>query len=211
VPRQVRLDDIGVPPASPWCDRWHAACRSTADGARKRDPIRIAMSREHDMFGRNVLATACALAVTFAACDAPRAQSAATQPAAIEEWAHDFTVLTMAPDGAWGTATDPRINRAIFLAIENCKAMSGAKIGCGAYMTSVRGGWSLGIRCGRENIIVADRDLAEAEERARRREAELRALYAPNMPSCARLVTVDPNGGVVMPQLGFSGGRRVAR
>jgi hypothetical protein len=179
--------------------------------ARKRNPIRIAMSREHDMLGRSILATACTLAVTFAAFDAPRAQSTSTQPAAIEEWAHDFTVLTMAPDGAWGTATDPRINRAIFLAIENCKAMSGAKIGCGAYMTTVRGGWSLGIRCGRENIIVADRHLAEAEERARRREADLRELYVPNMPPCARLVTVDPNGAIVMPQLGFSERRRFAR
>ena len=44
---------------------------------------------------------------------------------------------TMAPDGAWGTATDPRINRAIYLAIGNCNAMSGAELGCGAYQTTV--------------------------------------------------------------------------
>jgi hypothetical protein len=106
----------------------------------------------------------------------------------------------MAPDGSWGTATDPAINRAISLAIERCKALSGAKLGCGAYQSTVQGGWSLGIRCGRENIIVADRDLARAERRAIQREGELRRLYVPNMPPCARVVTVDPNG-VILPPL----------
>ena len=158
------------------------------------------------MVGRSIRGTAFALAVALGALEATPAQSESPQPAAIEEWAHDFTVLTMAPDGAWGTATDPRINRAIFLAIGNCKAMSGMVLGCGAYLTTVRGGWSLGIRCGRENIIVADRNLAEAELRARRREADLREHYAPNMPPCARVVTVDPNGEIVPPpQLGYSG------
>jgi hypothetical protein len=163
------------------------------------------------MVGRSILGGAFIVAASLGAAGAATAQSVATQPAAIEEWAHDFTVLTMAPDGAWGTATDPRINRAVFLAIENCKAMSGAKIGCGAYMTTVRGGWSLGIRCGRENVVVADRDLAQAEERARRREADLRERYVPDMPACERVVTVDPNGAIVMPQLGLTGDLRAAR
>lgn len=162
------------------------------------------------MVARRISGTACALAITFGALDAPLAQSASTQPAAIEEWAPDFTVLTMT-GGAWGTATDPRVNRAIHLAIERCKAMSGAKIGCGAYLTTVRGGWSLGIQCGRENIIVADRDLAEAERRALKREAELRKLYVPNMPPCARIVTVDPNGAIVRPQPGYAGHLRSSR
>jgi hypothetical protein len=169
------------------------------------------MITECDVVGRIILSSACVAVVLSGAAGAASAQSAAMQPAAIEEWAHDFTVLTMAPGGAWGTATDPRINRAIFLAIENCKAMSGAKIGCGAYMTTVRGGWSLGILCGRENIIVADRDLAEAEERAHRREAELRERYVPDMPACARVVTIDPNGAVVTPQLGYTGHLRAVR
>ena len=46
---------------------------------------------------------------------------------------HDFTVLTMFGD-AWGSATDPAINRAIVRAIANCKAMSGAELGCGGYL-----------------------------------------------------------------------------
>ena len=77
------------------------------------------------MIRRSLLGAAFALALTLGALAAALAQSASSQPPAIEEWAHDFTVLTMAPDGAWGTATDSRINRAIHLAITNCKAMSG--------------------------------------------------------------------------------------
>ena len=113
---------------------------------------------------------------------------------------HDFTVLTMF-DEAWGAATDPEINRAIARAIANCKAMSGPELGCGAYLTSIRAGWSLGIRCGRENIIVAEKDLAEAERRALRREVELRTHYVPDMPACFRVVTLDPSGRSVAPEL----------
>src|SRR6201999_3034282 len=99
-----------------------------------------------------------------------------------------------------GSATEPTISRAIARAIANCKAMSGAELGCGASFTSIRAGWSLGIRCGRENIIVADKDLAEAERRALRREAELRTHYVPQMPACIRVVTIDPNGRSVTPE-----------
>jgi hypothetical protein len=160
---------------------------------------------------RSLLGAAFALALTLGALAAALAQSASSQPPAIEEWAHDFTVLTMAPNGAWGTATEARINRAIYLAITNCKAMSERELGCGSYMTTVRGGWSLGIRCGRENIIVADRDLAEAERRAARRETELREHYVRDMPPCARVVTVDPNGVVVVPAPGYAGELRSTR
>jgi hypothetical protein len=160
------------------------------------------------MIRRSLLGAAFALALTLGAVAAAFAQLASSQPPAIEEWAHDFTVLTMAPDGAWGTATDSRINRAIHLAITNCKAMSEMQLGCGSYMTTVRGGWSLGIRCGKENIITADRHLAEAEQRARRRETELRERYVRDMPPCARVVTVDPNGAVVAPPPGYAGGLR---
>src|SRR5262245_29680573 len=154
------------------------------------------------MIRRSLLGAVFAPALTLGALAAALAQSASSQPPAIEEWAHDFTVLTLAPDGAWGTATDSRINRAIYQAIRNCRAMSETVLGCGAYMTTVRGGWSVGVRCGNENIIVADRNLAEAEQRARRREAELREHYVREMPPCARVVTVDPNGAVVGPSAG---------
>ena len=157
------------------------------------------------MAGRLFLGAACALGITFGTLDAPRAQSNWREIAASEDWMLDFTVLTMAPDGAWGVATEPLINRAIAVAIANCKAMSGMELGCGAYSTSIRAGWSLGIRCGRENILVADKDLAEAERRALKREVELRAYYVPDMPECVRVVTVDPSGRIVPPAVGYSG------
>ena len=162
------------------------------------------------MLERIFLGIVCSIAVAASTLDTSFSQSTSRQqqPPAIEEWARDFTVLTMAADGAWGTATDPRVNRAIYLAISNCKAMSKLKLGCGAYQTTVRGGWSLGIRCGSENIIKADRVLAEAERQARKREADLREFYAPNMPPCVRVVTIDPNGDIVappVPQVEYSG------
>ena len=124
----------------------------------------------------------------------------ATPPMATPAVANDdWTVLTMAPDGSWGAATSFSINRAIAFAIANCKIDHQREIGCGAAFTSIQGGWSLGIRCGRENIIAAEKTLAGAEQAAMRREAELRRLYMPDMPSCRRVVTVDPNGAIIMP------------
>ena len=110
----------------------------------------------------------------------------------------------MAPDGSWGAATEPHINRAIAGAIASCKAMSGAQLGCGAYFTSIRAGWSLGIRCGREIIIVAEKILADAESRAIRRETELREVYVRDMPACVRVVMVDPNGVTAVARAGHS-------
>jgi hypothetical protein len=135
--------------------------------------------------------------LTMGAINASVAQPATVQPPPIEKWAYDVTVLTMSPDGAWGTATDSHVNRAIHLAIKACKEMSGKQLGCGARLTTVRGGWSLGIRCGDENILAADRDLAEAELAARMREADLLYIYGRKMPPCIRVVTIDPNGLVL--------------
>ena len=157
------------------------------------------------MIGRILLGAVCVVAVSLGAVDSTRAQFDWRAQAVSEDWMHDFTVLTMAPDGSWGVATETFINRAIARAIDNCKAMSGTELGCGAYFTSIRAGWSLGICCGRENIVVGEKFLADAERRALRREAELRAHYAPNMPDCVRVVTVDPNGTIVTPPVGYTG------
>ena len=129
-----------------------------------------------------------------------RAQSNWQELAADEDWMLDFTVITMFGD-AWGSATEPFISQAIARALANCKAMSGAELGCGAHFTSIQAGWSLGIRCGGEAIVVAEKDLAEAERRAARREAELRTHYRPEMPACVRVVTIDPSGRFVTPEL----------
>jgi hypothetical protein len=151
------------------------------------------------MIGRILLGLTCAMAISLGPIGV-RAQSSWQELAASEDWMHDFTVLTMF-DEAWGAATDTAINRAIARAIATCKAISGAKLGCGAYFTSIRAGWSLGIRCGRDTIIVADNDLVEAERRAARREAELRTHYQTEMPACVRVVTIDPAGRSVTPEL----------
>jgi hypothetical protein len=78
--------------------------------------------------------------------------------------------------------------------------MSGKQLGCGAVLTSVQAGWSLGIRCGDENILAADRDLENAEHIARERELELRYTYERQMGPCRRVVTVNPAGRVIAPE-----------
>lgn len=134
------------------------------------------------------------------------ATSLVTTPAVADD---DWTVLTMAPNGAWGAATSHSINRAIAAAIANCKMEYQREIGCGGILTSIQTGWSLGIRCGRENILVTGKTLAEAEQAAMRREIELRGLYMPAMPACRRVVTVDPRGAIIMPTSDDSASGRI--
>jgi hypothetical protein len=110
----------------------------------------------------------------------------------------DWTVVTMAPDGAWGSATEPSVGQALARAIANCKAMSGMKLGCGAQSRAIQAGWIVAARCGDRNIVVTERRLADAERAARERETDLREHYAPDMPPCRRVLTVDPRGRVMV-------------
>ena len=144
-----------------------------------------------------VPAVACAVVLGLTVSSPLLAQSASQQHLPYgapddESW----SVLTMAPDGSWGAATETWVNQAIARAINNCKAMSRAALGCGAYLTSVQAGWSLGLTCGREIIVVADKILPEAEQAAHGRMLELRHHYVPDLPSCVRVVTVDPYGRI---------------
>jgi hypothetical protein len=134
-----------------------------------------------------------ALAVMFLAAASTMSPVVAQAPSD-----DDWTVLTMAPDGSWGAATG-QINRAIANAITNCKIAYQRELGCGAVLTSIRTGWSLGIGCGGEAFVVAEKMLAYAEQAATRREAKLRQHYVPDMPPCRRVVTVDPNGSIITP------------
>jgi hypothetical protein len=118
-----------------------------------------------------------------------------------EYWQKDITVVAIAPDGTWGVATDPITGRAIANAMADCKNKYQSKIGCGSQMTFVHGGWSIGKRCGDRNIFVAEESLAKAEQAAINREIQLRQFYAPNMPPCVRVMSVDPNGDVVAPDV----------
>jgi hypothetical protein len=135
-----------------------------------------------------------ALSVTSLAA-ALVAPPAATRAIAEDGW----TVLTMASDGSWGAATSFTFSRAIAIAIANCKIAYQREIGCGASFTSIQSGWSLGIQCGRQTIVVAEKTLAGVEQAAARREAELRQHYGLDMPACRRVVAVDPNGTIIAP------------
>src|SRR5262249_47309480 len=150
------------------------------------------------MSGRSIPAIACTLALSLGGLNLPFAQS--TSVAAVSAGASDdsWTVVTMAPDAAWGAGTDAAANQAIARALSACKTRSRAEIGCGAYSTAIRSGWSLGIRCGRSNIVVSANDLADAERAAGERERVLRQSYVPDMPPCRRVVTIDPRGAVVV-------------
>lgn len=143
-----------------------------------------------------------AIGATLIGGGAPVAQEVAKRPEpgtlAATSGGNDWTVVTMAPDGALGVATAPTAGQAIAQAIRNCNAMSREKIGCGAQSRGVRAGWILAIRCGARNIIAAEGSLGDAERAAVSREVELRQLYAPDLPPCRRVLTVDPQGGVAI-------------
>ena len=118
-------------------------------------------------------------------------------PGSYEDWWKDVTVLAVAPDGTWGVGTDKMFDSAVALALADCKRKYQRDIGCGYQQTAVRAGWSVMFRCGGENIIAAERRLADALQQARRQEIQLRMHYQPDMSRCERIVTVDPRGGVV--------------
>jgi hypothetical protein len=114
----------------------------------------------------------------------------------------NWTVVTMDIKGSvWGVGTSMYANLATGIAFANCKQMSGKKIGCGALIKTVRSGWILALRCGSEVILVAEKDLKDAEDAAIARELELRQVYVPDMPACERLFSVDPRGVVVRENL----------
>lgn len=110
-----------------------------------------------------------------------------------------WTVLTVAPDGSWGAATESMSNRAIANAIAECRFKYRAEVGCGGHQVAVQQGWIVGLRCGKENILAAGRSQAEADWSAMRGENELRRLYVPDMPPCRRIVTIDPRGMIDEP------------
>jgi hypothetical protein len=130
-----------------------------------------------------------AVAAGIGAFDIALAQPPSSEGVALDVSASDgrWTVLTLAPDGSWGAATESMSNRAIANAIAECKFKYRAEIGCGGYQVAVQQGWILGIRCGNENILAAARDLAEAERSVRREPAS----------SCAaRYGGVERPGGI---------------
>ena len=151
---------------------------------------------------RIIGAAACAISLSVAAVGTSSAQTALSPnppvlAKASAEWMNDVTVLAIAPDGTWGTATESSFDRALVKAIADCKSRYRHELGCGYRSVSVRVGWILAMRCGRENIIVAAKTLRAAEQAAINSELDLRRDYKPDMPPCVRVVSVTPDGGIV--------------
>jgi hypothetical protein len=124
---------------------------------------------------------------------------------AAEDWDQDWTVVTMARDGSWGVGIDRHIAGANAAAIRECKAMSSGGSDCGAEFAATRGGWIVGLRCDDYRILVAGKELKDAETDAINREIDLKQLYVPDLPACHRVLTVDPRGAVTTASPRFSG------
>jgi hypothetical protein len=122
-------------------------------------------------------------------------------------WENDWTVVTMARNGSWGIATAPSQGPAIGSAIHDCKAMSLGQSDCGAQFTTIRAGWTIANLCGGHKVIVTGFSLGDAEKAALDREIELQLFYAPDLPPCKRVVTVDPAGAIVVQKPQYSSAR----
>ena len=111
------------------------------------------------------------------------------------DWDRDWTALTVAHTGAWGTHTSPSRVDAMIGAMAECRERAGvAGSGCGSNIATVRGGWSSAYACGTETYIVTGRTLAETHVAAINREIELREIERIELGECRRLVAIDPTG-----------------
>jgi hypothetical protein len=106
----------------------------------------------------------------------------------------EWTVVTLARDGSWGVATSEFYGPALASALRKCEAMSDGQSDCGAEVTAVRKGWTLGILCGDHRVLVAATDLTTAIMDAQARQTYLRDLYGESLPSCSCVMWVDPQG-----------------
>ena len=106
----------------------------------------------------------------------------------------EWTVVTLALDGSWGVGTSEHYGPALASALRKCNAMSREQSDCGAEVTAVRQGWTLGILCGDHRVLVAAPDLATAIREAEARQTSLRDAYGDSLPGCSRVVSVDPEG-----------------
>ena len=106
----------------------------------------------------------------------------------------EWTVVTLARNGSWGVGTSEYYGPALASALRKCEAMSTGQSDCGAEVTAVRQGWTLGILCGDHRVLVAATDLTTAILDAQVRQIYLRDLYGDGMPSCSCVAWVDPQG-----------------
>ena len=106
----------------------------------------------------------------------------------------EWTVVTLARDGSWGVGTSEHYGPALASALRKCEATSGGQSDCGAEVTAVRQGWTLGILCGDHRVLVAATDLTTAIMDAQARQMFLRDLYGDGLPACSCVMWVDPRG-----------------
>ena len=83
---------------------------------------------------------------------------------------------------------------ALASALRKCEAMSVGQSDCGADVTAVRKGWTLGILCGEHRVLVAATELTTAIMDAEARQTFMRELYGDSLPSCSCIMWVDPRG-----------------
>jgi hypothetical protein len=120
-------------------------------------------------------------------------QSSLAHTEADAEW----TVLTVARSGAWGLSTARLQSEAIAGALRQCRSRPTVDSDCGAELLAYKAGWGLAILCGDHRVMVASKGLEEANALADARVAALRQSYGSSLPPCHRLLTVDPEGGVM--------------
>ena len=106
----------------------------------------------------------------------------------------EWTVVTLARDGSWGVGTSEYYGPALASALRKCEAMSDGQSDCGAEVTAVRQGWTLGALCGEHRVLVAATELTTAIMDAQARQMFLRDLYGDDLPSCSCVMWVDPRG-----------------
>ena len=126
----------------------------------------------------------------------------------------DWTVLTMARDGAWGVACQGSQWQAMAEAIRFCRSMAGASgaSDCGASFATTRGGWIVANLCGDYKVLATGPTLDEAETEALNREISLQQQFVPDLPPCRRMVTIDAGRSNIISSLRYSAARlRAAR
>jgi hypothetical protein len=140
-------------------------------------------------YAKTIVTTLCAVVLTLSRC------------AASDE---DWTVVTLSRNGSWGVASASSQPVAMAAAIASCRVMAGAASDCGAKFRASRGEWIIANLCGSHRIIAVGRSLDGAERDALNFEISLQLVYAPDLPPCKRLLTVDPDGAAVRPGQGYS-------
>jgi hypothetical protein len=106
-----------------------------------------------------------------------------------------WTVLTVARSGAWGLSTARTQGEAIAGALRQCQGRSVDHSDCGAELIAYKVGWALAYLCGDHRVMATAVEWEAVEAIVSERIAALAQIHG-DLPSCRRLLTVDPVGAV---------------